>query len=116
MRVLICGGRNYLDYEGFSRAVNMFIERFGAPTVIIEGGAKGADAMAKYLAISEGIHLAEVRALWDKHGKKAGHLRNTAMLSLAEYVIAFPGGAGTRDMVEQAKEAGVPVWEPYPTT
>lgn len=116
MRVLICGGRNYLDYEDFSRALDMFIERFGPPTLIIEGGAKGADAMAKQLALSEGIHLAEVKALWSKHGKAAGHLQNAAMLPLAEYVIAFPGGPGTKNRITQAKAAGVPVWEPYSTS
>lgn len=114
MRVLICGGRGYSDYEAFSRALDMFIERFGAPTLIIEGGAKGADAMAKQFGISEGIHVAEIKALWGKYDKRAGRLRNEAMLPLAEYVIAFPGGPGTASMVNLAIAAGVPVWEPYP--
>ncbi len=27
-------------------------------------------------------------------------------------VVVFPGGSGTADMVERARKAGLPVWEP----
>jgi UDP-N-acetylmuramoylalanine-D-glutamate ligase len=44
------------------------------------------------------------------HGNAAGPIR---MLKEGKpnYVVAFPGGPGTRDMVNKAKAAGVPVVE-----
>ncbi len=29
-------------------------------------------------------------------------------------VVAFPGGKGTQNMIEQAEKAGVKVWRPIP--
>ena len=50
-------------------------------------------------------------ANWKKHGRAAGPIRNKQMLEEAkpDLVIAFPGGAGTANMVKQAREAGVKV-------
>jgi len=110
MRVLICGGRDYSDRDAAFKALDMLPF---TPSMVIEGGARGADALGKMWAIKKGIHVAEVRALWDSFGKAAGYKRNASMLPLADYVVAFPGGRGTEDMIKQAKAAGVPVWEPY---
>ena len=30
-----------------------------------------------------------------------------------EYVVAFPGGRGTANMIDVAKERGLTVWQPY---
>jgi hypothetical protein len=48
---------------------------------------------------------------WGAHGKAAGHIRNTQMLVEARpaLVVAFPGGAGTRNMIIQSLERGVAV-------
>jgi hypothetical protein len=55
-----------------------------------------------------------VPAEWKKHGKRAGPLRNMRMLEewKPDGVAAFPGGSGTADMIAQARNAGVKVWEP----
>ena len=57
MNVLICGGRNYNDHAAFDLAMGQL--NF-TPTMIIQGGAKGADTLAKQWAISHGVHYAEV--------------------------------------------------------
>lgn len=110
MRLLVCGGRGYNDLAR-GRAV---LDRFHAKhpvSILIQGGANGADFMAAQWALANGIHCAEVAALWRAYGKAAGPKRNAAMLSLApDAVIAFPGGAGTANMVAQAEAAGVKVW------
>lgn len=81
------------------------------PTLIIQGGAKGADALAKRWAIEHGIHSVEVSALWDAFGKSAGYRRNAAMLLLKpDYCIALPGGRGTADMIAKCKAKGIPTW------
>jgi hypothetical protein len=45
-----------------------------------------------------------------------GSIRNQQMIDKAspDIVVAFPGGVGTRDLVERAIEAKVEVWQPKP--
>lgn len=109
--VLVCGGRDFNDYNAFIRAMDALPFVI---SIIIEGGARGADSLAKRYAIEKGIHCAEVPALWDSFGKRAGHLRNEAMLLLnPKYCVAFSGGVGTQGMINLCKKENIPVWEPY---
>jgi hypothetical protein len=83
-------------------------------THVIEGGAHGADAIAQQVAHDLGVPVLTVHAAWSEHGKAAGPLRNRAMLHHApDRVIAFHEdirtSKGTKDMVQQAQRAGVPV-------
>ena len=59
-------------------------------------------------------------AHWTELGAFAGHERNSRMLAAgATFVIAFPGGKGTDNMVSIAREAGLVVIEcqwPEPRT
>jgi hypothetical protein len=111
MKVLICGGRNYNDWLSASRAIDALGFKI---ELIIQGGAAGADSLAKRYAIEKGVHCAEVPPLWGFYGKKAGFLRNKAMLNLSPgYCIAFPGGRGTESMINLCQKAGIPVWRPY---
>lgn len=84
-----------------------------AQDVIIQGGAKGADRMARDFANANDIRCEQYDADWKAHGKAAGHIRNQQMLDEGkpDVVIAFPGGAGTADMVKRARAAGVEVIE-----
>ncbi len=107
MRVLVCGGRTFENWKVVSQHLSEI-----KPTVIIQGGASGADRLAAKYADVNGIPLVTYPALWSR-GKKAGPQRNAFMLedSRPDIVIAFPGGNGTRDMIDKAKRAGVRVLE-----
>lgn len=114
MIVLICGGRNYGDRKALYSAMELFTKHHEI-TCVVQGGARGADNLAKLWCRENEVHMAEVCALWST-GKRAGSERNAVMLSLGvEYVIAFPGGAGTADMVRRAEESGISVWKPFPS-
>lgn len=106
MRVLVCGGRDYHDWDRL-RAVLDDIPI----TVMVEGCARGADSLAERYATLVTIDNEHYPADWDRHGKAAGPIRNKQMLDegLPELVVAFPGGRGTANMIEQAERAGVPV-------
>lgn len=108
MRVLVCGGRNYNDYETARRVLDSL-----HPSVIIEGGARGADRCGARYAKENGIPLHTFPALWDLYGKRAGFERNARMLreGAPDLVLAFPGGRGTANMIQLAREAGVQVIE-----
>jgi hypothetical protein len=83
-------------------------------SMLIHGGARGADKMAGRWAYHKGIHAAEVCALWDAFGKAAGHRRNEAMLELGPtLVIAFQGGKGTQSMIDIAEKARVKIIHAY---
>lgn len=130
MRVIVCGGRTFGNYSTSRRgsvewkkadAERTFIfdtlDKFKpAISCVIEGAARGADTVAGEWAIANGKDLKEFPADWAIHGPSAGYLRNKKMLHEGnpDLVIAFPGGKGTANMVNQAKKAGVPVKEiPY---
>lgn len=102
MIVLVCGGRKYEDKATVYRILTK-IHTVKPIDVLIQGGAHGADALAKAWAYDMGVHCAEVPALWHKMGDAAGPPRNRAMAILRpDLVVAFPGGSGTRDMLNTA--------------
>ncbi len=110
MRVLVCGGRNFDDYNLLHDTLIPFVD-YG--TTIIEGGAQGADRMAYDFAKWYGIHHEQFPVKWETYGKSAGMIRNKQMLEEGEpdLVIAFPGGKGTANMVKIARAAGIKVLE-----
>lgn len=105
MRVLVCGGRSFDGWSAVHRTLSEI-----KPSVVIQGGASGADQLAAKWADVNGVPLVTYPALW-KQGKKAGPIRNAFMLQdgRPDVVIAFPGGHGTEDMIRKAEAAGVPV-------
>jgi len=106
MRVLVCGGRNYTNYKSLSAALNgLHID------VLIHGAAAGADSLADRWARMNGVQREAYPADWDTHGKAAGPIRNKQMLveGKPDFVVAFPGGTGTANMVKQAEAAGIRV-------
>jgi|ETNvirnome_2_300_1030623.scaffolds.fasta_scaffold00285_26 hypothetical protein len=105
MTVLVCGGRNHnVRPERFDEVLmNDDIE------MVINGGASGIDECARNWALQRSIHCATVPAMWER-GKRAGPERNSAMLKLKpDLVVAFSGGNGTANMINQAENAGVEV-------
>lgn len=113
LKLLICGGRNFDNFSMLSSAIKQ-IQAVYTIDIIIEGGAPGADTLAKVWAKHNGIHFAEVPALWDNYKRRAGGLRNSAMLILKpNYCLAMPGGPGTRDMIRKCIDANIVVWSPY---
>lgn len=116
MRVLVCGGRSFADMDAMCAALDRIVLSKAGLSVIIHGGASGADALAAQYAESEGANVAVYPADWKTHGRAAGPIRNQQMLDEGkpDLVLAFPGGRGTADMVRRAKAAGVPVREVEP--
>jgi hypothetical protein len=101
MKILVCGGRDFAD-EGMVRAVLGRLLRPG--DVVVHGAARGADSLAGKVAHEMGNEVRAYPANWRAHGRAGGAIRNAEMLDLErpEVVVAFPGGAGTRDMIGKA--------------
>ncbi|MBU6293176.1 MAG: DUF2493 domain-containing protein [Planctomycetes bacterium] len=108
MKILVTGGRDFGDrnllFSGLDR-----IHAENPITMIIHGGAKGADALASEWAASRGVPVEVFKPNW-RLGRHAGLQRNNDMLaSKPELVVAAPGGKGTADMVAKAKKASLKV-------
>lgn len=108
MRVLVCGSRHFNDLGLLTRVLDdLEIDE------LIEGGARGTDALARTYAEVLAIPVREFQADWNQFGKRAGPLRNIQMLKdgRPDLVVAFlaPDSKGTAHMIKIAKEAGVPV-------
>lgn len=110
MRVLVCGGRNYQNKRFLFEELDMLNVEEGI-TMVIEGGASGADNLAFEWARSRYKPVITHFADWASLGVAAGPIRNAEMLQnyAPDLVIAFPGGKGTEDMVNRAKTANVEV-------
>jgi hypothetical protein len=106
MRILVCGGRDYAN----AARIELVLSILG-PTLLINGAARGADTLAATWAARNGVPARHFPAAWEQYGKSAGAKRNRQMLreGKPQLVVAFPGGAGTHDMVGAAMQNGVPV-------
>lgn len=107
-RVLVCGGRDYRDLAHVTQVLDGLTP---VPTLIMHGAARGADECGWRWACKRFVPDKAFPADWKKHGRAAGPMRNQQMIDEGKpnLVVAFPGGAGTADMVRRAKAADVPV-------
>jgi hypothetical protein len=115
MKVLVCGGRDFDNASWLFRTLDCYHAKYTF-TQLIHGGATGADFLASLWAVENQVKARAFEANWALYGQRAGPLRNTKMLveGKPDLVIAFPGGAGTADMVKKAKTAKVEVLEIRP--
>jgi len=110
-RVLICGDREWKD----DRLISEFILRLPVYVTIIQGGARGADVLARDIGSNEGHPTMEFLADWERYGRAAGPIRNSKMLKISnpDLVVAFHDdigqSKGTKHMISVAKAKGVPV-------
>jgi len=108
--VLVCGSREWSDY-GLIKRMLSFVDA----AVVIEGGCRGADALARRAAEELGLPIVEFPAEWGRYGRAAGPMRNERMLreGKPDLVLAFCDSAGesrgTRDMIRRSTAAGIPV-------
>jgi hypothetical protein len=109
-RVLVCGGRDYQDRDALFAALDR-LHAEHAFTVLIAGGARGADTLAYEWATARSVPTEIYMAEWERLGRKAGPIRNQRMLDEGnpDLVVAFPGGKGTAGMTALARNAGVAV-------
>ena len=111
----MCGARDYSD-SGFLQFILDYLYASTQFTTLIQGGATGADALAKEWADANGVSCVSFPAQWRVNGKldrSAGPKRNQRVIDegKSDLVVAFPGGKGTADMVRRARKAHISVAE-----
>lgn len=78
----------------------------------VNGGGRGGDQIGAGIARAWGMTVETHVAKWGEHGRRAGPLRNQAMVELgADVCVALPQGQspGTRHCAALADRAGIPV-------
>lgn len=78
MFILIAGSRSFNDYQTLKDITNKEIDP-KYQTVIVSGGAKGADKLAEKYAKENGFEKTIFPAKWEIFGKSAGYIRNVKM-------------------------------------
>lgn len=112
-KLIVAGGRNFNDYahlrdEILSLANSAYTNK---AVSIVSGMARGADALAVKFAKAHGVVLYEFPADWNKHGNRAGFIRNRAMGDFSDGLLAFWDGAskGTAQMIDYMQKLNKPV-------
>jgi len=108
VKVIICGGRNFTDYQYLNAYVKM-VPPWIEITEVVSGHADGADTLGEQWATKNNIPLKIFPADWERLGRRAGPIRNIEMSKYAEGCIAFWNGTstGTKHMIGTAIKAGM---------
>jgi hypothetical protein len=118
LRIIVCGSREVFNYEEHAKFLDYLHKKYEI-IEIIQGGAMGADSVAKLWALKNGIDLVEFIYNTSK-GVSGGPRRNARQLNYLKSqdvyktahriaVVAFPGTEGTADMKGRAEKSGVKV-------
>ena len=105
INIVICGCREYNDFEKLADCLDALLKNVRVGT-IITGGCRGADTMAHAYARHKGYKTKVILAKWKMQGRAAGPIRNTKMARAGHATIAFvsKNSNGTLDMIRQAAE------------
>ncbi len=110
--VLVTGDRHWTDRE---LIYNELFPYTKDETYVIQGGASGADTIAQHICQDLTIPCLTYEANWLVYGRAVGPIRNKRILveGKPNIVLAFHDdlqkSKGTRNMVNLAIKAGIPV-------
>lgn len=92
-RVIICGPRDFKDYEFLKSKCDTILSRkLKDPefkVIIVSGGSPGAERLGEKYAKDNNIVLEVFPANFDKYGNKAGSIRNRQMAEKSNACIIF---------------------------
>lgn len=114
MRLLVTGSRHWHDRSAIDAEL-AFLHDEHSLECVIHGDCRGPDRMAGEWARANGVEEIACPAEWEKLGRAAGPFRNSVMIHehRPDVVLVFhedlEGSRGTKDMVNRAKRAGIPI-------
>lgn len=116
MKIIVAGGRDFKSTDSDIVALKELFSEHKC-TEVVCGEASGADTFGKTIAIELGIPVKSFPAKWNDletppvkikynsynkpYNALAGFNRNREMAEYADMLIAFKGGNGTKDMINQ---------------
>ena len=107
--VAITGGRDIANPAAVIARLDKARAKY-ADMVLVHGGGPGVERIAASWAERNGVHQIVCKPDWDRHGRAAPFRRNDDLLNLLpKGVIAFPGSGITENLVDKARQLGIPV-------
>lgn len=115
MRILVTGSRDWNDFGQIRRSLEAVVDYMGGVTeeakiTVVHGAARGADSMAKSIALEKGWRIESHPAHWTLYGRRAGFIRNVEMVKLgADVCVAFikDQSRGATMCADLAEKAGI---------
>lgn len=89
MRLAIVGSRTFNNKALLENTLNNHKDRI---TLVVSGGAKGADSLGESWAVQNNIPVKVFKPEWHKYGKSAGTVRNKLIIQECDMCIAFWDG------------------------
>lgn len=107
MKLAVVGSRDFNDYNLLKSKLDLIHKRKPI-TLIVSGGAKGADKLSEKWADENNIEKLIFIPDWKKFGKRAGFLRNDDIIQNSDAVVAFwdEVSKGTESSINLAKKYG----------
>jgi len=109
-KVVVSGGMDFTDHDLIWSALDKARTKH-PDMVLVHGGApKGVDLIAARWAEARNVAQVVFKPDWKRYGKsRAGFVRNDQMLNLLPIgVLAFPGTGITENLVDKARNLGIP--------
>ena len=107
--VAIAGGRDVANPAAVIARLDMARAKY-ADIILVHGGGPGVERIAAQWADRNGVHQIVCKPDWNRHGRAAPFRRNDELLNLLpKGVIAFPGNGITENLVDKARQLGIPV-------
>ena len=107
--VAITGGKDIADPAAIIARLEMARAKY-SDLILVHGGGPGVERIAAQWADRNGVHQIVCKPDWDRHGRAAPFRRNEELLNLLpKGVIAFPGSGITENLVDKARQLGIPV-------
>ena len=107
--VAIAGGKDIANPAAVIERLDKARDKY-ADMVLVHGGGPGVEKIAASWAERNGVHQIVCKPDWDRHGRAAPFRRNDELLNLLpKGVIAFPGSGITENLVDKARQLGIPV-------
>lgn len=105
-KIGVVGSRTFRDYSKLETVLEKFL-----PFILVSGGARGADSLAKWFAVKHKLVRIIYTPNWKKYGRAAGFVRNTKIINDSDMLIAFWDGKskGTKDSIEKARIKNIPI-------
>lgn len=106
-RIAVVGSRNFSNAD----IVTAFVRSLTSTSVVISGGARGADTWAEDAAKQNSLQTEICHVDWVRLGRRAGPIRNAEIVAATDQVVAFWNGKnrGTLNTILSARAAGLPI-------
>ena len=108
--IAITGGKEVTDPDLVWSTLDRVREKYADKTVLAHGDGPGYDKVAKSWADARKVPQIAARPNWKAYGKAAPFRRNDDIINLRpKGIVAFPGAGITANLVDKARQAGIPV-------